>query len=380
MPSEQRLMKDGLDAEAIRRIAANLRRVWRPFPRERFVRDACVGLDNLELKDRVRHIIAVLGAHLPDDFPRAAEILIRAGRGWDAGNPNDPHASFAAWPVTDYVGTFGLDHPGVSLAALAELTALFSAEFAIRPFLVQHEELTLATLTQWTTHDDPHVRRLVSEGTRTRLPWGGQLGQFIRDPRPVVVLLDVLRDDPSEYVRRSVGNNLNDISKDHADLVIRICRRWQRAKSNDPDAKKNRAWIIGRATRTLVKDGHPDVWSLLGYADPPLVRVTNFRLDKKALKLGDAITFTARVRSESDQSQRLAIDYAVHHVKAAGHTTAKVFKLKTTTLAPGAVLTLEKRHVLRRITTRQYHTGRHAIELRINGQSFGQRTFQLTGV
>ena len=379
MSARQRPMKDGLDRAAVERIAKNLSRGWRSFPRQKFVREASVGLDRLELKQRVEHVIAALDRALPNNYLRALSIITRTGRKWNRGDTDDPLSGFAAWPVIDYIGAFGIKHPEPSLAALAELTPLFSAEFAIRPFLIEHEALTLATLADWTTHDDPNVRRLVSEGTRPRLPWGQRLNQFVDDPRPVIKLLDLLRDDQSQYVCRSVGNNLNDIAKDHPEQVIRTCRRWQRAKAASADAKANRAWIIARATRTLVKDAHPDVWTLLGYADPPRVRVTSFRVSPKAVQLGEAVTFTARIRSDANTPQRLAVDYAVHHVKAAGHTTAKVFKLRDVTLDAGETLAIEKRHALERITTRRYHAGRHAIELRINGQSCGRRTFGLSG-
>ncbi len=377
MPSNQRPMKEGLDRAAVERIADNFRRGWRPFPRLQFVKQATTGLNKLELKQRVDHVIAALGHALPDEYPRAIKIVTTVGQKWDRGDESDPLAGFAAWPVIDYVAAFGLEHPELSLAALAELTPLFSAEFAIRAFILQHEPLTLATLSDWTSHADHHVRRLVSEGTRPRLPWGQRLVRFVDDPRPAIALLDRLRDDETEYVRRSVGNHLNDIAKDHPELVIRTCRRWQRAKASSAEAKDNRTWIIGRATRTLVKDAHPDVWPLLGYADPPEVRVTGFRLTPKAIRLGEAIHFTAKIRSEADTPQRLAVDYAVHHVKAAGHTSAKVFKLRDVTLAAGASLAIDRRHAIEAITTRRYHSGRHTIELRINGQSFGRRNFQL---
>ncbi|MEZ6070587.1 MAG: hypothetical protein R3C10_10005 [Pirellulales bacterium] len=375
---QQRLMKDGLDRAAVERIAANLGRVWRPFPRERFIRTAATGLDALELKQRVAHVITALHDCLPDDFARTAPILTATGRRWQSGGDADALTGFAAWPVIDYVAVHGLDHPELALDTLAELTPLFSAEFAVRPFLIHHESLTLARLAEWTAHPDEHVRRLVSEGTRPRLPWGERLSRFIADPHPVIQLLDVLRDDSSEYVRRSVANNVNDISKDHPDLVVRTCRRWQRARGGDAAQLKNRQRLIARATRTLVKESHPDVWALLGYADPPEVRVTGLRLAPQTIRIGQAVTLCATIHSPAHAaSQRLVIDYAVHHVKAAGHTTAKVFKLRTVALPPGEKLTISKRHDVRRITTRRYHPGRHSVELLINGRSFGRRNFQL---
>jgi 3-methyladenine DNA glycosylase AlkC len=95
------------------------------------------------------------------------------------------------------------------------------------------------------------VRRLVSEGTRPRLPWAPRLRAFMRDPRPVLELLEWLKDDPSLYVRRSVANNLNDIGKDHPDLLFATAERWMK------DANENRHWIIRHALRSAVKRGDP---------------------------------------------------------------------------------------------------------------------------
>jgi len=367
-------MKEGLGVAAIKRIGANLRRAWRAFPEAEFFRSASEGLDHLELKQRVLHVIAVLAECLPSEFESAVDVLVKAGRRWDAGETNDPLSGFAAWPVIDFVGEYGLEYPDLSLDALRELTPLFSAEFAIRPFLTHHGQQTLTTLDGWVGDPDPHVRRLISEGTRPRLPWGKQLTQFVDDPRPVLKLLEQLKDDESEYIRRSVANNLNDISKDHPDLVIKTCQRWQRKASQE------RNGIIRHATRTLVKAKHPGVWGLLGYADPPEVRIKNFRLHDGTVRLGDDLLFELTLYSESDQSQRLVVDYTIHHVKANGQTSPKVFKLKTLTLKPGAPCDLKKRHPFRHITTRRYYAGQHSVEIVINGRSLGKQTFELTGV
>lgn len=367
-------MKEGLDVVAIKRIGANLRRAWKPFPETKFFQIASDGLDSLELKQRVQQVIVALTDCLPSEYESAVDILLKAGRKWDSGKPGDPLNGFAAWPLIDFIGDNGLQQPELSLDALRQLTALFSAEFAIRPYLMQHSKQTLATLDDWTNDDDPHVRRLVSEGTRPRLPWGKQLPKFVADPRPVMKLLEKLKDDNSEYVRRSVANNLNDISKDHPDLVIKTCQRWQRKAS----AERN--WIIRHATRTLVKAGHPGIWKLLGYADPPEVRIGNFRLHSRKVQMGDDLNFELTLRSESDQSQRLVVDYTIHHVKANGRTSPKVFKLKMLTLQSDAKHDLSKRHPFRLITTRRYYAGQHCVEIIINGQTFGKRKFELTGV
>lgn len=365
------LMKDGLGAAAIERIGDSLVQTVPDFPKQPFIDDAVHGIGSLELKDRVRHIIGVLNHYLPSNFAETADILIRLKDHWIPGEPGDNLGGFAAWPIIDYVGVHGLGHPEKALEVLKELTPMFSAEFAIRPFIIEHVELTLQALETWTTDPDEHVRRLVSEGSRPRLPWGQQLPSFIADPSPVIKLLEKLKDDQSEYVRRSVANHLNDISKDHPDLVIAVCQRWKQ------DATKERQWIIRHAARTLVKAGHPEVFGLLGYTENPQLDFQSLEVCPKAIHLGDTIEFSFKLQSANSKPQFIVIDYAVHHMKANGQTSPKVFKFRTLEIAPGETVNLSKQHSIKPITTRKYYPGDHAIEILINGKTFGEAGFTL---
>jgi len=191
-------MKDGLDESALGRLVEAMTVSWPAFDGPGFKREALVGLDDLELKDRVRHLIAVLNRFLPKDFPKALKVVVRAGGHFPAGRPGDSLAGFAAWPLIDWVPEYGLDHFDPSMKALKKLTSLFSAEFAVRPFLLQDTDRALGHLRGWLDDPDDHVRRLVSEGTRPRLPWGCQLPVFRDDPGHVIELLTHLRDDPAE--------------------------------------------------------------------------------------------------------------------------------------------------------------------------------------
>lgn len=364
-------MKDGLGAAAVDRIANALAKTTPRFPKARFIAASMDGLEGLELKDRVRHLIGVMNAFLPADFENAAPILVGVKPHWDRGDPDDNLAGFAAWPIIDYIGEHGLAHPETSLAALRELTSMFSAEFAIRPFIIQYPESSLKTLMKWTRDPDEHVRRLVSEGSRPRLPWGQQLPAFIEDPAPVLPLLEALKDDPSEYVRRSVANNLNDISKDHPELVIEMCERWQQGAGAD------RQWIIKHATRTLVKAGHPEIFGLLGFTKNPQLELAGLNVAPKVIQLGDAIEFSATLRSAAKSTQKIVVDYAIHHRKANGTTTPKVFKFKTLQIAASETVELQKRHAIKPITTRKYYAGEHAVEILINGTTYGHVPFTL---
>jgi 3-methyladenine DNA glycosylase AlkC len=370
--AENRLMKDGLDGDAIQRIANALEKTAQDFLPELFIDSSMTGIQSLELKDRVRHLIAVLHDCLPADFEETVDILMAIKPIWDWGDPDDNLAGFAAWPIIDYIGEYGLDHPEKSLEALKELTSMFSAEFAIRPFIINHFNLTFQTLEEWTADPDEHVRRLVSEGSRPRLPWGQQLPQFIQDPSPVFQLLENLKDDPSEYVRRSVANNLNDISKDHPEQVIKTCKRWKRG------AGKNRDSIIKHATRSLVKSGHPEVFGLLGFTENPKLSFQSLEVSPAEIQLGESIEFSLKLQSTHSKPQSVVIDYAIHHVKANGKTAPKVFKFRTLEIGPGETVELKKKHAIKPITTRNYYPGTHSVEILVNGKAVGRTDFLLS--
>lgn len=370
--AEQNLFKDGLGHAAVGRIAASLARTVPGFPRERFEREALNGLFELELKDRVRHIVRVLNGFLPPDFTEAADILTRLKNNWVEGDRDDKLRGFAAWPVIEYVGEHGLSHPDEALDVLRELTSFFSAEFAIRPFIIEFPQITFPRLMEWTADPGEHVRRLVSEGSRPRLPWGQRLPASVKDPAPGLALLERLKDDPSEYVRRSVANHLNDVSKDHPDTVIGLCRRWL------TDAGPERQWVVRHATRTLVKAGHPGVFGLLGYTDNPEVELNSLEVHPESMALGQTLTFHAELQSHSGERQKMVVDYAIHHVKANGRTSPKVFKFKSLVLKAGETALLEKKHAIRPISTRRYYPGDHALEILVNGKSLGTRKFHLT--
>nr|MBT8044768.1 DNA alkylation repair protein [Verrucomicrobiae bacterium]NNJ86997.1 DNA alkylation repair protein [Akkermansiaceae bacterium] len=315
-----------------------------------------------------------MAVHLPSSFPETAYLLGAIRDHWpeqETSGEDDKRYMFAAWPIVDYVAEYGLNYPAIAPPLLRYLTPLFSAEFAIRPFLETHPEETYNQMSLWCMDRNEHVRRLASEGIRPRLPWGKKLPQYINDPTPVILLLENLKDDPSDYVRRSVANNLNDIAKDHPELVIDTCRRWQ------ADKVAARQWVIRHATRTLVKQGHPAVFSLLGFTRYPKLRVEAPELSTRHLLLGDELTFTSQITSTSDKKQYVVIDYAVHYMKANGQTAPKIFKWKNLRLKPGQTVTLRKSQAFKKITTRRHYPGEHKIEVLVNGKHATATTFEL---
>lgn len=364
-------MKNQLANGAVQHIAECLSQLDSNFNQTEFCQQALSGLERLELKQRVSHIIAALHQFLPADFTQTAVLLKQLPAVWQQLDPDKKLSSFAAWPVIDYASIYGLAHPQQSLEVLSTLTHLFSAEFAIRAFIVHHPDYCHSQFLHWINHESEHVRRLVSEGTRPRLPWGLQLKAFIVDPSPNIPLLNALKDDPSLYVRRSVANHLNDISKDNPGLLLAICQSWL------PIASKDVKWIIKHATRSLVKAGHSQVLSLLGYEQQLQLALTTLQLSNKQLNLGDYLQFQMELKSTSAQAQQLVIDFAIHFVKANGQQKAKVFKLKAINLEPNQACVIQKRHAIKTITTRQYYTGTHLLEILVNGQSVAKQEFEL---
>jgi 3-methyladenine DNA glycosylase AlkC len=356
--------KNLINPSAVKAAAATLAAAWPDFDATRFERLAGDGLETLELKARAMHVCAALEATLPRDFTQAARRL-RAAMAGDGGL-----TGWVLWPVGEYIARHGQDQPVLALELLHTLTPRFTAEWAIRSFIERHPELSFDTLTRWAADPDEHVRRLVSEGSRPRLPWGLQLKGLIADPSPTLGLLERLQDDDSAYVRRSVANHLNDIAKDHPALVAAWVER------NLPGSPPARQQLLRHACRTLIKAGNPRVMKAFGLGQP-LKGSVALAVTPRRIALGGAVTLQVSVQSTARRTQPLAIDYAIHHVKAAGHSAAKVFKGWKLALAAGDTRVLTKRHAIRPITTRSYHAGRHAVDLRVNGRIVAEAAFDL---
>lgn len=327
-------------------------------------------LGDLSLRERSDLMRDALLADLNLSYPEFAAVIRRAARG-------DAHFSgWLIWPVTSAVAARAVEDGtdaafDDALALLSALTSRLSSEFAIRTLLRHDLDRALRVIRRdWVVSDDLDVRRLASEGTRPYLPWATRVPGILRDPDATLPILNALYRDESEYVRRSVANHLNDLSRDHAHLVVATARAWL----GDPDA--NTMQLVGRALRTLVKRGDPGALDLLGF-HPARVDVTEFTLDEDTVALGETLSFHATLTNSGDDIARLSIDYVVHHRKANGGSTGKTFKLAVRTLQPGETFTVVKSHSFRVITTRTYHAGEHAIELLINGVSAGRRQFQL---
>lgn len=318
---------------------------------------------DLEMKDRILLIATCLRDRLPADYVEALNRL------------TDPVPDIEAWalaPVARFIEEFGLDHPEASLAAIARLTSHYTGEFAIRPFLREHPEQTLAAVLEWRRSPDEHLRRLASEGIRPRLPWAAHYAPFKADPTPLIDALSPLIADPAKYVRTSVANNLNDVSKDHPSLAVETARDWLE-RSPAPATE----WIVTKGLRTLIKRGDPAALELLGAGPSEHVTIGNVRMTPRDIALGDAVVMEADVHNTSDMTQTVIVDYRLHLLKKNGQRRPTTFKLTKVTVAPGETAPVRKRHVFREVTTRVYYPGMQALSLTANGSESAAVEFEL---
>jgi len=336
-----------------------------------FLGAALDGYEALELMDRARHISATLADYLPEDRERAIDILVDSLDVDLDDTGLAGMASFLYMPHVCFVGEYGLDCFATSMKAQYELTKRFTAEFSIRAYLEHREAETLDKLREWATDPNHHVRRLVSEGTRPRLPWAPRLRRFQADPTPVLALLELLKDDPEEYVRRSVANNLNDIAKDHPERVVKLAQRWS------DGASPNRRRLIRHALRTLVKQGNPGALEVLGYrADSPAT-VRSMTCTPDRVEIGDKIRLEVEIENPSAEEVGALVDLRVHFVKANGSRTPKVFKGAELALGPRGKATVRKTISLKQHTTRKHYPGKHLVEVMINGRLEPGGAFEL---
>jgi len=368
--AERKAFKDYFDRAAGRQLAAQVAGAMPGFDERGFVADAARGLGKLEFAGRVQQFSDALARHLPDDVPRALDVLTRS---LPAELPNCDSVTdgWLQWPVGQFIADHGVDYFDESMEAMIELTKRFSSEFAVRPFVERRPRETFARLLELTGHESPHVRRWCSEGTRPRLPWGVKLRDLVADPGPIWPILERLKDDDELYVRRSVANNLNDIAKDHAKPVIERCRRWAKG------AGDGRNWIIKQGLRSLIKDGDPGALAVIGFG-PPKKLTASLVCKPKKTAIGGGVELLAELSSGGARAQSLLVDYAVHYVRKGGKSSRKVFKWTTVELPGGEGRSIAKKHAMKPTSIRALYPGVHRVELQVNGVAVAETSFRLT--
>ncbi|WP_119080954.1 DNA alkylation repair protein [Chitinophaga alhagiae] len=334
----------------------------RHFNVEGFMKDVTRGLDGLSLNQRLHNTSVVLQKHLPADFRKALNILYKVAGKVQTG--------YTALVFPGFVALYGKEHFDASMEALQFFTPFGSSEFAVREFLKTDFDRALTVMKRWAADSNHHVRRLASEGSRPRLPWSFKLDAVIRDPVLTRDILEQLKTDTELYVRKSVANHLNDISKDHPAYMISLVKSWNASNTHT-------AWIIKHASRSLIKQGHQDSLAVFNFEKHVKVRLEKLRLQPSRISLGEALQFSFDIVSEKKTPQKLVVDYALHYRKAGGGLSRKVFKLKEAELLPGATLHFSKKQVLRDFTTRKHYPGRHLLEIMVNGKTMGEKAFDL---
>ena len=358
-------LKDMFNRETVGILASAVKTEYPEFQGENFLQNVFnEGWEELALKERVRHITLMLGELLPGDYQESLEILKRV-------LPHLEEQGFEKMVFPDFIEVYGLDEWDLSIPALEFFTQHVSGEFAIRHFIDRYPSETLQVMQNWTDHPHPGVRRLASEGCRPRLPWGMRLSDLVRDPSPILPILEKLKYDEREEIRRSVANNINDISKDHPDLVADLLTKWQ-----DPD-NTDRTKLISHALRTLVKNGHPRALGLLGYSSNPKIEIKNITLEPREINLGEKLVFSFEIISTGNEDQKLMIDYIVHFMRANGKQNPKVFKLSQKTIKSGETIKITKKHGFIPISTRKYYPGKQSFQPQVNGKTWQRVDIEL---
>lgn len=359
------LFKDRFNYESLYKLALEIKTVYDGFLTDEFLKSTMdERWDRLEFKQRVMQISENLGKYLPADYKTAIQIIDKVIMNYDICL--DGFVIF--FPAFVELYGQGKENWDVSMSALARYTQYASAEFAVRSFIINDEEHMMAQMAAWARHENEHIRRLASEGCRPRLPWGQALPSFQADPSPVLCILEQLKADPSPYVRKSVANNLNDISKTHPDLVVKIASDWY-------GKDKNTDWIVKHGCRTLLKNGNSDVLGIFGFADAGCVKVENFSLEDVSVSIGENLTFSFEI--EANKATKIRLEYGIDYVKANGKRNRKIFQISELTFKVNGKKSYTKTHSFADTSSRKHYPGIHSVALIVNGAERGTLDFEV---
>lgn len=368
-------LKDYLfNKKSVEKIADEINHVYPSFRKKQFVDDILTEFPKLALKQRISWISDMLIKYLPGNYIEAVTILLQAlPSPLDHTKTDNDFGEFIYAPYAEFIVKNGRTKNNLtfSLQALKEITMRFSVEDAIRYFLNDFPDETLATLKEWSKDSHYHVRRLASEGTRPKLPWSQKL---LIAPEKALPLLDNLYYDKTRYVTRSVANHLNDISKINAALVLQILKKW---KDSQKQNEKEMDYIINHALRTLIKEGNPQAISFLQFSTDPHVQLSDFTITNNPVKMGDSLAFHFTIKAKDDE--KLIIDYILYFINKEGKLhNKKVFKIKKLLLTKNQSITITKKHrMLEQMTTRTLYPGRHKIIIQVNGKQMIEQFFDL---
>ena len=331
-------------------------------------------------KQRVNHIATVLKQYLPADYKKAVSLIIKLLKKAEKNLPDFSIIDDKNFQLLDleygaildsYIGQYGLHDYETSIKAIEILTQFTSCEFCVRPFIIQYPDKMMNQMLVWSRHKHWGVRRLASEGCRPRLPWGVSLPELKANPKPIIPILENLKNDPARFVRLSVANNLNDIAKDNPDTVLTLAKKWH-GQSTEID------WVIKHGCRTLLKQGSPKIMKLLGFdAGAKNIQVSAFKVNTPKVKIGDYLAFTFTLENCNTQKRKIRLEYAIYYQKANGTLARKVHKISEKEYPEDSIAKISRKHSFKEVTTRKLHLGQHQVAVIINGKEMGKLDFKL---
>jgi len=354
--------KNVLNRETVGSFAKNLNSVYKKLDVTEFLNAAVDETwESLELMARGKRVTEKMRDFLPQDYGEALQIMDKAVALCDP---------FFTMCFPTYVELYGQDEKNwdLSMKAMELYTQYSSSEFAVRPFIIKHEKRMMEQMFAWSKHENEHVRRLSSEGCRPALPWGVALNSFKKDPSPVLPILTQLKTDPSAYVRKSVANNINDISKTHPDLIAKLSKDWY-GKNELTD------WIVKHGCRTLLKKGNRDVLGIFGFHDVSSIDVSDFTINTDKVPFGGELTFSFNIASK--EATKIRLEYGIDFMKANGKHNRKIFQISEITFKANQKKAYEKTHSFEELSTRKHYPGLHKITLIVNGVEQGTLEFEL---
>lgn len=323
---------------------------------------------SMELKHRMHHISVTLNDVLPGNYPEQIGLLCLLPKSlMKVGFQKD---GFEFMFLPDFIESFGMDSYKVSVKAIEKMTQFVSCEFAVRPFILKFTKPMIKQMAVWSKHKHPSVRRLSTEGIRPRLPWAMGLPFLKVDPAPIIPILERLKNDTSEYVRRSVANNLNDISKDHPDLVVKLAKEW---KGTSPETD----WVIKHACRTLLKQGDLRAMKLFGFGAVSKIEIADFEIINPRVKIGESMIFTFTLKNLAKSKIKIRLEYGLYYQKANGTLSRKVFTISEKEYPKLSITRVERKQSFKVISTRRFYLGKHQVSIIINGVELETMDFEL---
>ena len=363
------LLKDKYSVSFYEGFLDALAKTGNSIPKDEFFEKLMdVSWEEKSLKQRMRHTTLVWRTFQLDGVENQAKVLVDITNYLKSIHSTEYSLEYLF--LADFIVLYFIDYPELAIKTMEEVTTFTSCEFAIRPFIIRYPDQFEKQMFAWSKHSNHHVRRLASEGIRPKLPWGEVLRTYVKEPASIFPILDNLIADPSEYVRRSVANNLNDISKTHPDLVLDWC-----TKKHGVSKEVNQA--IKHGIRTLLKQGNSKALFIIGIKPDTSISVISFELSKSEVKIGGELPFSLKIENTGSKSSSIRIEYKVYFKRLNKPFGEKVFQITSTNLVGNTSLTLERKHSFKPITTRNYYLGEHFISLIVNGEEGEKVKFEV---